>query len=353
MPSPSLYQSIKSIKDSFNRRELETLFKKFQDYPKTGQGIMDFQKDHDLTMDQTEKFIKFTAKAQELMAAPKPQEFTTQDRVGPGGGQFTDYYNKGTLPGSVDPLSSVQTGLPPKQEKDSALQNKINSLMKNLGLSIEDATLVATGQIGPTTDPITGKTELLNKMDYFNKSPEKSLSQKLQNPAPEKEPYITPELAVKATGPGSWIKQKINNYVGGFSGDKMFFKDTAVAKQKLGIFNQTVKIALTNNPRFPIAEQKIIEKLLPNTESFFKDPKEAVLDLENLVEFLDYKIKSKQSSLDTGGLTKKQSQEYTDQINSINEVLGLLDTGKFQQSDVDMTQFSDEELDRIIQSGGQ
>jgi hypothetical protein len=62
--------------------------------------------------------------------------------------------------------------------------------------------------------------------------------------------------------------------------------DTQEAKQKLREFVQIAKTAIVNNPKFPVAEQQVVAKMLPDPDAFFKNPETAVQNLKSLRNLL-------------------------------------------------------------------
>lgn len=65
--------------------------------------------------------------------------------------------------------------------------------------------------------------------------------------------------------------------------------DTQAAKQRLRTFNQLAKTALVNNPKFPVAEQEIVARLLPDPDTFFENPSTSynnLIELRNTLERL-------------------------------------------------------------------
>ena len=67
--------------------------------------------------------------------------------------------------------------------------------------------------------------------------------------------------------------------------------ETQEARQALRLFNQEVKQSIVNNPRFPVAEQQLVERLLPTPEKL-KNPQTAVRDYVQLMRFLETKFRA-------------------------------------------------------------
>ena len=72
--------------------------------------------------------------------------------------------------------------------------------------------------------------------------------------------------------------------------------ETQAAAQRLREFNQEAKKALVNNPRFPVAEQEVVSKLLP-TGAIFQNPSTAVENFKSLKQHLENKKKANEDIL--------------------------------------------------------
>ena len=134
------------------------------------------------------------------------------------------------------------------------------------------------------------------------------------------------------TGPFAKIQTGISNIFGPLAEKEAFFEDTTTAKQRLRTFNQTLKTAIVNNPRFPVAEQEIVAKSLPDVDAFFKDPDTAVADLKQLKKTLvDFKT-SKAKELKNKNITSERRGDLADQVSRLDEVLSLVTFEKPKQA---------------------
>ena len=73
-------------------------------------------------------------------------------------------------------------------------------------------------------------------------------------------------------GPVSSIKAVVNAVVGGFIPGAEFFPENERSRQELRILREEILIPLIKNPRFAIAEQKRLLKLVPDPDTFFANP---------------------------------------------------------------------------------
>lgn len=135
-----------------------------------------------------------------------------------------------------------------------------------------------------------------------------------------REPAITVEILDNASGPMSGIRQFFNNTIG-FLVPGQIAPKTESAKQQIGLFNQKAKTGLVNNPRFPVAEQKLIDGLLVDPNKFFTDPDANKTKMLNLRNALERMIETKQQAINSGNITREQVQDFTDQNNIIGGIL--------------------------------
>jgi len=85
------------------------------------------------------------------------------------------------------------------------------------------------------------------------------------------------EAALGGTGPYSKLYAGLDAFFGGLGvdaafGKEGFFPQTQANRNKLRNFNQLAKIVLVNNPKFPVAEQEIVSKMLANPDEFWNNP---------------------------------------------------------------------------------
>ena len=72
--------------------------------------------------------------------------------------------------------------------------------------------------------------------------------------------------------------------------DPIIAEDTQQARQNIRLFNQEVKRAIVNNPKFPKFEQEIVGDMLTDPDVWFTNPRSAVLRFRQLIEFMDRKL---------------------------------------------------------------
>lgn len=151
------------------------------------------------------------------------------------------------------------------------------------------------------------------------------------------------EKAVEAgTGPFAKAQETISNVFGPFW-EGTFFKNTTDARQKLKLFNQQAKSAFAKNPKFPVAEMKIILEALPDTGKFFKDPDASVNDIKVLRKTLAEMKASKEKQLASGRTTSRLKANLSDQISTVDEVLDMM--GPEEQEALTIS--SQEEVDKL------
>lgn len=198
--------------------------------------------------------------------------------------------------------------------KDSAesrnRENKIQDYMQTFNVDRATAIKHVDKQIKLGTDEL-GRSTLVDtiaekRTDLFEKQPE-------EEKAPEPKPLITPEDTRIGTGPGSNLRQLANNLIGfAFSGIPA--EKTEISRNKLKLFNQTIKPLLMVSDRGAIYEQKNIEKLLPDPNKFFQDPDAAAEKLNNLREYTINQRIAKQKELDSGLLSPTVAKEIQQEI---------------------------------------
>ena len=104
------------------------------------------------------------------------------------------------------------------------------------------------------------------------------------------------------------------------------FEETTDSRQQIRIFAQFAKAALINNPKFPVAEQKIVQELLPDPSIFFQDPDKARSDLNELKDSLEGFQTAKGKELAGKKITAKRRGELIDQISRIGEILSMMES---------------------------
>ena len=206
------------------------------------------------------------------------------------------------------------------------------------GISKELADDISAGDVRVFGPDQFGKFSIINEatgvrspvVDEDNVSISNILDEELQGRSLE-------EDVAKGTGPFAKIQAGISNVFGPFI-EGAVFEDTTRARQNILSFRQFAKIGIVNNPRFPVAEQEQINRLLPNPDDFFIDPDTARSNLKELKSFL-FKQKNAKESQIKGDITSKRKSELSDQISRLNELLSLVTTEKdnaiSSQEDVD------------------
>lgn len=127
----------------------------------------------------------------------------------------------------------------------------------------------------------------------------------------------------EGTGPIAGLRAATNAVVGPFI-EGTPFENTARARAGLRNFAQEAKTALVNNPRFPVAEQQIVQELMPDPGRFWVDPDAERDKLRELRSFLQNKISQNRRSMSSGQVTQDEHGRLANQIESIERVLGLM-----------------------------
>ena len=94
------------------------------------------------------------------------------------------------------------------------------------------------------------------------------------------------ELAAQASGVWEQVGQGINNFLGGVFGTGPMWADTAEAQRQMGLINKAITVGLVENPKYPVAEQQIVQGLLPSPDAWFKGDEQAMRDAGALREHL-------------------------------------------------------------------
>ena len=131
------------------------------------------------------------------------------------------------------------------------------------------------------------------------------------------------EAVNEGIGPVSAGRNFINQTIGAVM-DGTPYAETARAKQGIRQFNQEAKTALVNNPRFPVAEQKIIQDMLPNPDRVMSDPDAARGDLVEMRSFLLNKRQNNVRAIQSGDVTTDKAEELKNQVAGIDRVINLM-----------------------------
>jgi hypothetical protein len=192
------------------------------------------------------------------------------------------------------------------------------------------ATDMANGRIRTFGPDKLGKYTTINSVtgQEVEVSPANQAAIEAAIPKPETTPKkakVSLEDAVVAgTGPFADIQSRISNVFGPFM-DGALFQDTTDARQQVQIFSQVAKKALINNSKFAIHEQKIVAKLLPDVDKFFKDPDTARSNLGILKSTLEDFQKAKGKELKKGNISAQREADLIDQVSSIGEILTMME----------------------------
>jgi hypothetical protein len=263
-------------------------------------------------------------------AEQEPPERTTMLS---GTEQLTQEFDPAT--GQYKTIAQAPRWQPDKPEKLSARDKKIEQYTA-MGLSPDEAMKVVDGmyRIGKndqgwstifdmtTQQPVRRLDAKAGAQAIKAQGQEAAESVSAGAPSAD-ETFLTPEALELGTGPGSYMRQALNNVLGPLVPGQPAPK-TEAARNQLRLFTQVIKPYLMVSDRGAVYEQRNIENLLPNPNNFFVDPdgeKDKIVNVRKLVES---SIKGKQRLLDTGKLSKKTSDELQDDIVQLQVSLSFI-----------------------------
>lgn len=156
--------------------------------------------------------------------------------------------------------------------------------------------------------------------------PPAQLSQAPQGPVPlqDVEMISIEEAARGGTGPWANLAAAVDGVIGGLLDTNSLFPDVAENRQHLRTLNQVAKTVLVNNPRFPVAEQQIVQQLLPDPDTFFANPQTEARNLANLRQILATVYEQNLASIQSGAVTQKAAGELANKNAEIARVLALM-----------------------------
>jgi hypothetical protein len=136
----------------------------------------------------------------------------------------------------------------------------------------------------------------------------------------------------KGTGPWSALKGAADAVVGGLGIDKAFgrkgvFPETTANRQYLRNLRQVGKTAMVNNPRFPVAEQKNVDELFPDPDSFWTNPHSEAQKIPIMRNMLLENLRANNEAIAGGGLTKEERSKLTSNNIEIRRALRLVGEG--------------------------
>jgi hypothetical protein len=99
---------------------------------------------------------------------------------------------------------------------------------------------------------------------------------------------ITPIDVLEASGSMNIMQRGANGLVQAITLNTFprFAAGETDAKNKVELFNQSVRGGLVNSPRFPVWEQQVLMKLLPDSDNVFNDPEGEAIKLSNILRHL-------------------------------------------------------------------
>ncbi|WP_353225492.1 hypothetical protein [Salinisphaera hydrothermalis] len=176
-------------------------------------------------------------------------------------------------------------------------------------------------------------------------SAQDSANQQNAQTSPDTSDNVFSEIE-QGTGPIAGARSAVNSFIGPFV-KGVPFERTAESRAGIRNFTQDAKTALVNNPRFPVAEQEVVQKLLPDADKFWTDPDAERAKLSKLRQFLQQKKGQNENSINGGRITEKEVGDLANQNAAIDRVLGLMGSPE------DAGQQSGESLPSGIPQGSQ
>jgi len=217
---------------------------------------------------------------------------------------------------SQEEIKRMAGAVPTETDKDEFRAN-----LAERGYSPAFSFDVSNGQVTIVTDQF-GKSFQVNAVtgvrtpvsDADQKIIDKEIKQQIGETGAKEQPEEEQEFpatetdlekaALQGVGIFSGLKAGISNTIGQlFAGTE--FEDALQARQDLRVFNQIVKRAFVNNPRFLKSEQDLVTGFLVDPKDLAKDPAEAVNKLKSLEKWIISANSIRQKELDTAKITTK------------------------------------------------
>lgn len=145
---------------------------------------------------------------------------------------------------------------------------------------------------------------------------------------------VDPETAaIGGTGPYAALKSAADRILGGLGLDEAIgreglFPETADNRQTLSLLKQVGKPALVNNKRFPVAEQKNVDRLFADPDAFWKNPRIEARKFAKLRTFAQDGIDFNNRAVAKVGLTLKEITEIQANTRELERFLNLLGPGE-------------------------
>ena len=140
------------------------------------------------------------------------------------------------------------------------------------------------------------------------------------------------EAAKGGTGPYAMLAAGIDRFLGGLGVDKVFgaegiFPETQENRQILRTIKQLGKAALINSPRFPMQEQKVVDKLFPDPDTFFVNPRTEAQKFKVLRNVMKTE-KAWNNKAIQSAITPKEISDLRKNNLEIDRVLNLIGEGE-------------------------
>lgn len=251
---------------------------------------------------------------------------------------------------TLDQLDQLVSGYQTQKVAKTERGQKIQSLMAR-GHSQQDAEDLADGRVRMTSPDQFGDVYLVNITDGSrrkvgspqggNQIPGNSRSATIPEgpvqPPPTHLGLNLDAAAAEGTGPFAALRQGVNNVIGPILTGQPF-PQTEAARNTLRLFGQEVKQSLVNSDRFPVHEQRLVERMLPSPDRFLTDPDGEQEKIRQLFNFLVEKRAMNEETLQGEGITAKERGAITNQNAAISRTLRMMGPVSSPESSTDPRQ---------------
>lgn len=136
------------------------------------------------------------------------------------------------------------------------------------------------------------------------------------------------QAALGGTGPYASLAAAIDSFFGGFGADKIFgkngfFSDTQENRQQLRTIKQMGKAALMNSSRGAVWEQEKIDKLFPDPDKIFTNPRTEARKFKILRDTLEKEKRFNNQAI-ASGASAKEIEKIRNSTFEIDRLLALI-----------------------------
>ena len=254
------------------------------------------------------------------------------------------YEKVGNVLGRITPEGGFQkiyeAPFAPKSQGNSKVsenEKQALALQTAFGLTPQEAYLQANGFIDIGTPDNLGRIPIVNKVtgdlryagQPANNAPPDNGGMSLIPPPAQPAAQAFEDLTEVGTGASGQIAGATNTLIGTVGDlfgnpDMIPFPERENAATRLRNFNKFMESSLVNNPKFPVAELKQVQSLLPNPDSFFTSGGKEKIKAEQLRGFLQNRISLNNQSLAAGTITTDRRGTITDMNDIMQQALSMM-----------------------------